>query len=196
MDFAQKYRDMPAHRLAQLAADENNLVPEAREALRAEIALRSLQIARRPQSVEESASARDPLDGVGGWLAWFCLGLFGGAYSQIRLAFSLRGGIASIMLAFAVFSLGIAAWDLATGISLMLRTRSALKMISIHLIAGALQGTIIMAEGIAVLAFTHGSAKGAMLWIASGLSACGGYAIWFKYFQVSKRVKITFGRNL
>ncbi|GGG81155.1 hypothetical protein [Edaphobacter dinghuensis] len=192
----QRYRKMSANQLAQLAADEDKLVPEAREALRAEIARRPPPIAHRPPSVEESASAKDPLDGVEGWLVWYCLGLFGGIYTQIRLAISLRGGISSIMLAFAILCLGIAAWNLATGISVMRRARSSLRMIFIQLTAGAFQGAIIMIDGIALLASSPGTAELAVALITEGLLIVAGYAIWFRYFQVSKRVKITFGRNL
>jgi len=170
---------MSASQLAQLAADEDNLVPEAREALRAEIARRPPPIARRPASVEEPVSAKDSLDGVGGWLAWYCLKLFGRISLQIHLAVSLRGGITSIMLAFAILCLGIAAWDLATGISVMLRARAALRMIFIQLTAGAFQGAIIVIDGIALLASSPSTAKLAVALITEGLLIVADYGIWF-----------------
>jgi hypothetical protein len=117
-------------------------------------------------------------------------------YNEIRLAVSLRGGISNVMLAFSILCWGMAAWNLATGVSMVVRARSALRMIFIHLILGALQGMVIVADGTALLASSPRSAGVAVALIGVGLAICAGYAIWFRYFQVSKRVKITFGRNL
>jgi hypothetical protein len=195
-NFAQRYRGMSDYRLAQLAADLNALVPEAREALRAEIARRPPPSASSATQDEKPVSAKDPLDGLGGWLAWYCLGLFGGVYNEARLAMSLRGGVSSVMLAFSILCWGMAAWNVATGISMVVRARSALRMILIHLILGALQGVVIVADGAVLLASSPRSAGVAEALIGVGLSICAGYGIWFRYFQVSKRVKITFGRNL
>jgi hypothetical protein len=187
---------MSDYQLAQLAADLNALVPEAREALRAEIAHRPPPAASRSAQVEKPVSAKGPLDGLGGWLAWYCLGLFGGVYNEARLAVSLRGGVDSVMLAFSILCWGMAAWNVATGVSMVVRARSALRMILIHLILGALQGVVIVADGAALLASSPRSAGAAEALIGVGLGICAGYGIWFRYFQVSKRVKITFGRNL
>jgi hypothetical protein len=195
-DFAQQYRSMSEYQLAQLAADPNALVPEAREALRAELARRPPAGAGRSTQVEQQVSAKDPLDGVGGWLAWYCLGLFCGVYNEARGAVSLHGGVNSVMLVFSILCWGMAAWSLVTGVSLVMRARSALRIISIHLILGALQGLVFIAAGIALLASSSGAAGVAEELIGGGLAICVGYAIWFRYFQVSKRVKITFGRNL
>lgn len=194
--FAERYRDMSDYRLAQLAADLNSLVPEAREALRAEIARRPPPGASRSAQYEKPVSVKNPLDGLGGWLAWYCLGLFSGVYNEARLAVSLRGGVNSVMLAFSILCWGMAAWNVATGVSMVVRARSALRMILIHLILGALQGVVIVADGAALLASSPRSAGVAEALIGIGLGICAGYGIWFRYFQVSKRVKITFGRNL
>ena len=195
-NFAQRYRGMSDYRLAQLAADLNALVPEAREALHAEIARRPPPTASSATQYEKPVSAKDPLDGLGGWLAWYCLGLFGGVYNEARLAMSLRGGVSSVMLAFSILCWGMAAWNVATGISMVVRARSALRMILIHLILGALQGVVIVADGAVLLASSPRLAGVAEALIGVGLSICAGYGIWFRYFQASKRVKITFGRNL
>ena len=72
-DFAQRYRSMSDYRLAQLAADPNALVPDAREALRAEIARRPPPMSHSSGEVENLVSAKDSLDGVGGRLAGLVL---------------------------------------------------------------------------------------------------------------------------
>ena len=195
-NFAQLYRGMSDYELAQLAADLDALVPEAREVLRAEIARRPPPAASRPAQDEKPDSAKGTLDGLGGWLAWYCLGLFCGVYNEARLAVSLHGGVNSVMLAFSILCWGMAAWNLATGVSMLVRARSALRMILIHLILGALQGVVILADGAALLVSSPDSAGVAEALIGAGLCVCAGYGIWFRYFQVSKRVKITFGRNL
>jgi len=195
-NFAQRYRSMSDYRLAQLEADLSVLVPEAREALRAEIARRPTPAASRSAQGEKPFSAKDSLDGLGGWLAWYCLGLFGGVYNEARLAASLHGGVNSVMLGFAILCWGMAAWNLATGITMVVRARSALRMILIHLIFGALQGVVIVADGASLLASSSRSGGVAEALIGVGLSICASYGIWFRYFQVSKRVKTTFGRNL
>jgi hypothetical protein len=117
-------------------------------------------------------------------------------YNEARLAMSLRGGVESVMLAFSILCWGMAAWNLATGVSMVVRARSALRMILIHLILGTLQGVVILADGAASLASSPSSAGVAGALIGLGLAICAGYAIWFRYFQVSERVKVTFGRNL
>jgi len=192
-DFAQRYRSMSDYRLAQLAADPNALVPDAREALRAEIARRPPPMSHSSGEVENLVSAKDSLDGVGGWLAWYCLGLFGGVYNEIHFAVSLHRGGSSVALAFSMFSLGIAAWNLATGIGIIRRAPFALRMVVIQLSAGGLQGFIILLAGTASSPRLAGLASAL---IGVGVGICAGYAIWLRYFQVSKRVKITFGRNL
>ncbi len=195
-NFAQLYRNMSDYRLAQLAADVNALNPEAREALRAEIARRPTPAASESAQIEKPVSAKDPLDGLGGWLAWYCLGLCGGVYNEARVAVSLNGGVNSVMFAFSILCWGMAAWNLATGVSMVVRARFALRMILIHLILGALQGVVIVADGAALLASSPRSAGVAEALVGLGLGICAGYGIWFRYFQVSKRVQITFGRNL
>src|ERR1700734_808541 len=82
-----------------------------------------------------------------GWLAWYCLGLFGGVYNEIHLGGSLHRGGSSVALAFSIFSLGIAAWNLATGIGIIRRAPFALRMVVIQLSAGGLQGLIILLAG-------------------------------------------------
>ncbi len=195
-DFAQRYRDMSPHRLAQLAANEDNLVPEAREAIRAEIARRSPQdVGLRPSTVEEPASAEDPLDGVGGWFSLYFLGLVGGFFRQIRLAFSLGAG-SPVTLALSVVALGIAAWNLATGVGIVWRAPSTLKMIFIQLIISAIQAAVFLVAGVALFASYSDLTEEAGVLIGLALLSGTQCAIWFRYFQVSKRVKAVFGRNL
>jgi len=192
-DFARRYSKLSDHRLAQLAADPSALIPEAREALEAEMARRPPPAARRSAQDETSISTKDPLDGVTGWLFWYCLGLFGSAYNEIRMSLSQHGAIG---VAFSILCIGIAAWNVATGNSLLRRASFTLRMILIQLAAGCLQGTIIAADGIALLVYSPRTSGLAAALIGAGLAICAGYATWFRYFQVSKRVKITLGRNL
>jgi hypothetical protein len=133
---------MSDYRLAELAADEGNLIPEARDALHAEIARRR-PLLPRTRHLTESASQKEPLDGIKGWLAWYCLGLFSSVYLQIRLAVSLHSDNSSLLLGFLILCFGIAAWDLATGIAIVRRARPALRMIFVQLTVGAFQGAIL-----------------------------------------------------
>jgi hypothetical protein len=55
---------------------------------------------------------------------------------------------------------------------------------------------VIVADGAAMLASSPNLAGVAWALIGGGLAICAGYAIWCRYFQVSKRVRVTFGRNL
>jgi hypothetical protein len=194
-DFAKRYRNLSDYGLTKLAADEDSLVLEAREALRAEIARRPTLLTLTPSPVEVQSAATDSLDGVGGWLAWYCLGLIGALYREIRIAISLHAGNGAV-LAFAIFCLLIAAWNLATAISIIRRTRAALEMIFIQLTVGAIQGAIFVVVGMALLTSSPRSARQAVASITVGLLIGAGYAIWFWYFRVSKRVQTTFGRNL
>ena len=52
----------------------------------------------------------------------------------------------------------MAAWNLATGVSMVVRARLVLRMILIHLILGVLQGVVIVADGAALLASSPSSA--------------------------------------
>jgi hypothetical protein len=198
-DFAQRYRGMSNPQLVQLVADPNALVPEARDALHAEIARRPApapQTAFESTHVEQPASAKGSLDGVGGWLAWYCLGLFGGVYNELRMITELRGGVERVMFAFTILCLFIAAWNLVTAISIVRRARYALWMIFIQITVGGMQGAFIFADGAVLRTSSPGLAEAAMMLMAVGIGVCAGHGVWFRYFQVSKRVQITFGRNL
>jgi hypothetical protein len=69
-------------------------------------------------------------------------------------------------------------------------------MIFLQLTMRAVQATIFVVAGVAFLASSHASVEEGVVLIAVGLLIGAGCAIWFRYFEVSKSVKVTFGRNM
>ncbi len=197
--FAQRYRNKSALELVRLAAEQDNLVPEAREALHLEIARRP-QLAEHPAapvqataSSEAPAPAKDSLDGVEGWLYVYALGLIAGCLRPIEaVAIALHGGLSLVI---ALLLLGVIGWALATGVAIFRRTRSALTMVLVQLILRATIAVFYLGVGIALLLFSNES-EGAAVQVAIGVLMGADVAIWYRYFCVSKRVRITFGRNL
>jgi cation transport ATPase len=204
--FAGRYRNKSARELAQLAAEEDKLVPEAREALHAEIARRPQPVeqaftpalatahAEAPASAQAPASAEDSLDGVRGWLFLYCLLLI---IACIRSTIStitttINGGIP---LAIALLVLAVVGWDVATAVAILVRTRFALRMVLIQLITSAVATVFVLGAQNASLLTSNEPEKAGVLLLTSVLDVASIF-VWYRYFCVSKRVKITFGRNL
>ena len=198
--FAQRYRNKSALELSQLAADEDDLVPEAREALRVEIARRpqpdqrSLTPAQATAPAEAPAPATDNLDGVRGWLFLYCLcGIVACIRSTIAtVTMTINGGIPLVV---ALIVLGIIVFDVATIVSIFVRARSALRMVLIQLVLSAAAIALVFgAQTASVLTSIESEGTGVL--ILKSVFDVAGILIWYRYFCVSKRVRITFGRNL
>ena len=194
--FAERYRNKSALELARLAAEVDNLVPEAREALRVEIA-------RRPQRAEQTpahatapegapAPAKDSLDGVRGWLFLYCLSLIIACIrSTIATVVTTVNGDITLLIALLV--LGVVAWNLATAVAIFRHARFALSMVFVQLILSAAAIAFLLGVRTASLITSNESEK--VLILRSVLDGAA-ILIWYRYFCVSKRVRITFGRNL
>jgi hypothetical protein len=190
--FAKRYQSKSAQELARLVAEEDNLVPEAREALRAEIA-------RRPQSAEvasapvlASTRTENRLDGVRGWLLLYCFGLISACIRSIiaTVETTINGGIPLVI---ALLVLGVVGWDVATVVAIFVRARSALRMVFIQLILSAAATALILGAQTASLIVSNESDK--VLVLTSVLDGVG-ILLWYRYFCESKRVSITLGSNL
>ena len=194
--FAERYRNKSTRELAQLATDEENLVPEARQALRTEIARRDTPITQAPaldQSVD-SAQTQNDLDGVKGWLFLYCLGLIVACiHSTIGLVTATING--GIPLAIALLVLAIIGWDIATAIALFRRARFALTMVLLQLVVAAVAIAIRLGAATALFIASKQS-EGVGVRFLTNLLICGETFVWYRYFCVSKRVRLTFGRNL
>lgn len=192
--FAERYRNKSAHELARLAAEEDDLVPEAREALRVEIARRPQPAEQAPAPAQASAPVEDSLDGVRGWLFLYCLsGIVACIRSTIAtVVTTINGGIPLVV---ALIVLGVIGWDVATVVAIFVRARSALRMVFIQLILSAAATALVLGARVASL-FASNETEGAGVLILTSVLTGAEILIWYRYFCVSKRVRITFGRNL
>jgi hypothetical protein len=187
--FAERYSRMSDGQLAQVAADENNLTPEALEALRAEIA-------RRPPVEALPVATKDPLDGAGGWLFLYCFGCIVGSLWQFR-SFPSMNASSAVSVAYSILLYGMIAWNVITGISVLGRTQHALRVVFIQLMIWA--ALLLFLIGVAVFLLITSSdvfAGTAGELIGTAIAGAVPWVIWFSYFKVSKRVKATFGHNL
>ena len=196
--FAQRYRNKSALELAQLTAEEDNLVPEAREALRVEITRRSQMSEQAPAHTQAAAladpsvTATDNLDGVRGWLFLYCLALiFASIRSTIATVVAIING--GIPLVVALLIMGVVGWEVVTAVAIFVRARSTLRIVFIQILLSGVAIVFLLGAQIASLLTSNESEKVLIL-----KSVLGGAEtlIWYRYFCVSKRVRITFGRNL
>lgn len=121
------------------------------------------------------------LDGVGGWLAFFCL-----CTIAIVPAFAVKSFIAMPSLITAPF-LALGVLSLAAGISVGRRSSCALAMTNVYLWVDF---------AIAVAAIAAGALLANVPLISGGIEGAIGASIWLAYFARSRRVRATFGRNL
>jgi hypothetical protein len=198
--FAQRYRNKSTPDLVQIAAAEDDLVPEAREALRFEIARRPQLAQQAPAPTQATASAKAPapaednLDGVRGWLFVYCLsGIVACIRSTIAtVTMTINGGLPLVV---ALIVLGIIVFDVATIVAIFVCARSALRMVFIQLLLSAAAIALVFGAQIASL-LTSIESEGTGVLILKSVFDVAGILIWYRYFCVSKRVRITFGRNL
>lgn len=143
------------------------------------------------------------LQGVRGWLLFFCvtlvflnplatLGFFGYSLSQIVPAFDRLPGLLVVAIADGVASLALMSLSVYAGISLWRVRPNAVKSAKTFLLAGVayvlISPLLILLSGlpIGVAASTLPDA-----YLSAGRSLVY-YAIWFNYLRTSKRVQATY----
>ena len=186
--FAARYSKMTREELERIAADEENLLPEALQALRAELN-------RRPPEEQVSEISSDPLFGVRGWLAFYCFGAIVGSLAQISKipAIDLHSPLS---ICFTFFGYFVVAFGVITGVSVAMEAGSALRFVLIYFILQATILGLLTLEGILTFTWNPQLAKQGGELIGTGIVGAIPWVIWFWYFKVSKRVRATFGRNL
>ncbi len=187
-NFGDSYSKMSDEELSRLLSDEGSLVPEAIEALHAELQRRP-QIPNTIVVVEPQA---DPLTGIGGWLALWCFGSIVGALLQLRNAPALNPESLLSIVFFVIFY-AVLTLNVTVGICVACGASFALRLVFINFIALFILAALIMVVGV-LTAFVSPEQGGEL--IGGALAATVPVAIWFWYFKVSKRVRNTFGRNM
>ena len=130
--------------------------------------------------------ARNSLEGVGGWLLFFCFGLtFVQPLLNFRGAFESGGGAIEYAVAIALTSL-----SLTTGISLMQRSNSAFRWLVWYFGVQAVLVPLLFLASLDEIRQGQPRAIGQIVHSTLFL------VCWFAYFKRSKRVRVTFGRNL
>jgi hypothetical protein len=129
-NFGNSYSKMSDEELSRLLSNEASLVPEAVEALHAELQ-------RRPQTHPITATVEPqaaPLTGIGGWLGLWCVVSIVGALLQLRNAPTLNPesllSIVFFVLFYAVLTLNVTA-----GICVACVASFALRLVFINFIA-------------------------------------------------------------
>jgi hypothetical protein len=187
-DFAETYSKMSDDELSRVLSDEYSLVPEAVEALHAELK-------RRPQTPPTIATVEpqhDPLTGIHGWLFWWCFGSIVGAILQLHNA-PTANPASLLSLVFFVLFYAVLALNVTTGICVACLASFALRLVFINFITLFIAFALVMVVG--VLTALVSPEQGGEL-IGGALVAIVPVAIWFWYFKVSIRVRNTFGRNM
>ncbi len=136
-----------------------------------------------------SKAAHDPLNGVRGWLLFFCVMLtiitpIFYIFLVLRLHSSIDILLHSTLIALSVYA-GIMVWRVRP---------SALQWVTIYLVASVafVLGNLILAMQTGVMATVEQS-QDQILGSVRGLI---GPIIWAFYFKKSRRVRATYGRNL
>jgi hypothetical protein len=198
-DFAKEYSQMSDEELRRVAADGANLVPDAIDALRAELAQRP-ELAQIESIRQVPPKPRHPLCGVGGWLLLYCIGCFVGFFAS---PFPASAGIrtsdpasAFILLASVVLRL----LNLVAGICIVAKAKSTLRVVAAQLIVRAAGLIFIFFGAIGLLvrspSLPNDALNAAAQMFGVSIALAAWVVAWFRYFKTSERVRITFGRNL
>jgi len=187
-DFVGTYSKMSDEELSRVVSDEHSLVPGAVEALHSELK-------RRPQTPPTIATVEpqtDPLTGIGGWLAWWCLGSIVGALLQLRNAPTLNPE-SFLSIVFFVLFYAVLMLNVTVGICVACVASFALRLVFVNFIVLFAVAGLLTAVGV-LMALVSPEQGGEF--IGKVLAAAVPVAIWFWYFKVSRRVRNTFGRNM
>jgi len=127
------------------------------------------------------------LNGVGGWLLWFCI-----VTTVISPAMVLVSTL-SHPSGYSLIDICLAAFSVFTGVSLWRARPRALRFTKILLIIQFCIGALLL---IGELINSTGDSSASSAADPSGMRMLVGSLIWFLYFKKSKRVRVVYGRSI
>jgi hypothetical protein len=135
----------------------------------------------------ERLKAENPsLVGIGGWLKWFCIVII-----FLSPLFFLVEALNDKDTLIWVVDIALSGWYVFTGIMMWKMNNRALRYVAILLIAQFCLGGLALIGSVTNSGGSSSSSDG-----VAGMRALVSTFIWYLYFHFSKRVRLTFGRNL